>query len=119
MTTRAGNAYNCDGVFLDTIDTAAPDTWGTEYEWTSPGMQAVVQRIRTNYVGKVITANRGLFFYDPNLFALKKEKPTSVQPRDSQDHGGGCGDDVGGVGGQLAPQDDPPIIHNQLILWHL
>ena len=67
LTTRVGNAYNCDGVFLDTIDTAAPDTWGTQYEWTSPGMQAVVQRIRTNYVGKLIMANRGLFFYDPNL----------------------------------------------------
>jgi hypothetical protein len=67
LTTNVGNSYNCDGVFLDTIDTAAPDTWGTEYEWTAPGMQAVVQRIRTNYVGKLIMANRGLFFYDPNL----------------------------------------------------
>src|ERR1700722_1153910 len=67
LTTNVGNAFNCDGVFLDTIDTAAPDSWGTEYEWTSPGMQAVVQRIRTNYVGKLIVANRGLFYYDPNL----------------------------------------------------
>jgi hypothetical protein len=67
LTTNVGDAFNCDGVFLDTIDTAAPDTWGTEYEWTSPGMQALVQRIRTNYVGKLIMANRGLFYYDSNL----------------------------------------------------
>jgi hypothetical protein len=67
LTSNVGKAYNCDGVFLDTIDTAAPDAWGTDYEWTAPGMQAVVQRIRTNYVGKLIMANRGLFFYDPNL----------------------------------------------------
>jgi hypothetical protein len=66
LTTNVGNAYNCDGVFLDTIDTAGPDGWGLDYEWTSPGMQALVHRIRTNYVGKVIMANRGLFYYDPN-----------------------------------------------------
>jgi hypothetical protein len=76
LTTNVGKAYNCDGVFLDTIDTAAPDAWGTDYEWTSPGMQTVVQRIRTNYVGKLIIANRGLFFYDPNLI----QYPYSLRP---------------------------------------
>jgi hypothetical protein len=76
LTTNVGSAFNCDGVFLDTIDTAGPDSWGTEYEWTSPGMQAVVQRIRTNYVGKLIMANRGLFFYDPNL----KTYPYTLRP---------------------------------------
>lgn len=76
LTTSVGHAYNCDGVFLDTIDTAAPDTWGTEYEWTSPGMQAVVQRIRTNYVGKLIMANRGLFYFDSNL----KTFPYTIRP---------------------------------------
>ncbi|MGA2174660.1 MAG: fibronectin type III domain-containing protein [Verrucomicrobiota bacterium] len=76
LSTNVGNAFNCDGVFLDTIDTAAPDTWGTEYEWTSPGMQGLVQRIRTNYVGKLIMANRGLFFYDPNV----KTYPYTLRP---------------------------------------
>jgi hypothetical protein len=76
LTTNVGNAYNCDGLFLDTIDTAAPDTWGTTYEWTSPGMQALVQRIRTNYAGKLIMANRGLFYYDPNL----KTYPYTLRP---------------------------------------
>ena len=66
LTTNVGNAFNCDGVFLDTIDTAGPDSWGLDYEWTAPGMQSLVQRIRTNYMGKLIMANRGLFYYDPN-----------------------------------------------------
>jgi hypothetical protein len=76
LTSNVGNAYNCDGVFLDTIDTAAPDAWGTDYEWTSPGMQATVQRIRTNYVGKLIMANRGLFYFDSNL----KTYPYTLRP---------------------------------------
>ncbi|SPE52306.1 hypothetical protein SBV1_1500012 [Verrucomicrobia bacterium] len=76
LTTNVGNGFNCDGVFLDTVDTAAPDGWGTEYEWTSPGMQALVARIRTNYPGKLIMVNRGLFYYDPNL----KMYPYTLRP---------------------------------------
>ena len=67
LTTNVGNGFNCDGVFLDTIDTAAPNDWGTPYEWTAPGMQALLQRIHTNYPGKLLMANRGLFFFNPNL----------------------------------------------------
>ncbi len=76
LTTNVGNAYNCDGLFLDTIDTAAPNTWGLAYEWTAPGMQALVQRIHTNYVGKLLMGNRGLFFYDSNL----KTYPYCLRP---------------------------------------
>jgi hypothetical protein len=68
LTASVGRGYNCDGVFLDTIDTAAPNSYGgTSYEWTAPGMQALVRRISTNYPAKLIMANRGLFFYNPNL----------------------------------------------------
>jgi len=67
LSTNVGSAFNCDGLFLDTIDTAAPNTWGTAYEWTAPGMQGLIQRIHTNYPGKLLMGNRGLFFYDPNL----------------------------------------------------
>jgi len=67
LTTNVGNGFNCDGVFLDTIDTAAPDDWGTPYEWTSPGMQSLLRQIRTNYPGKLMMANRGLFYFSPNL----------------------------------------------------
>ncbi|HWF02417.1 MAG TPA: fibronectin type III domain-containing protein, partial [Candidatus Angelobacter sp.] len=65
--TTLGNAFNCDGLFLDTVDTAAPNTWGTTYEWTAPGMQSLIRQIHTNYPGKLLMANRGLFFYDSNL----------------------------------------------------
>jgi len=67
MTTNFGNSLNCDGLFLDTVDTAAPDAWGTPYEWIAPGMQAFIERIHTNYPGKLLMANRGLFYFDPNL----------------------------------------------------
>jgi hypothetical protein len=76
LTTNIGNALNCDGLFLDTIDTAAPDSWGTPYEWTAPGMQTLIQEIHTNYPGKLLMANRGLFFYDPNL----KTYPYTIRP---------------------------------------
>ncbi|HVU09000.1 MAG TPA: hypothetical protein VHG89_10695 [Verrucomicrobiae bacterium] len=76
LSTNYGNALNCDGVFLDTVDTAAPNTWGTPYEWTAPGMQSLIQEIHTNYPGKLLMANRGLFFYDPNL----KTYPYCIRP---------------------------------------
>ena len=76
LSTNVGNSLNCDGVFLDTVDTAAPNTWGTAYEWTAPGMQALIQRIHTNYPGKLLMANRGLFFFDPNL----KTYPYNIRP---------------------------------------
>ncbi|HEY4415153.1 MAG TPA: hypothetical protein VGO57_05625, partial [Verrucomicrobiae bacterium] len=41
--------------------------WGTPYEWIAPGMQSFIERIHTNYPGKLLMANRGLFFFDPNL----------------------------------------------------
>src|ERR1043165_8339713 len=68
LTATNGAAYNCDGVFLDTLDTAAPNSFGgTTYEWTAPGMQSLVQRISTNYPGKLLMGNRGLFFYNSNF----------------------------------------------------
>lgn len=68
LTSTNGNAYNCDGVFLDTLDTAAPNSFGaTTYEWTAPGMRTLVERIHTNYPTKLLLGNRGLFFYHPNL----------------------------------------------------
>ena len=66
LATNYGNSLNCDGLFLDTVDTAAPNTWGTPYEWTAPGMQSLIREIHTNYPGKLLMANRGLFFFDPN-----------------------------------------------------
>ncbi len=76
LSTNYGNSLNCDGVFLDTVDTAAPDAWGTPYEWTAPGMQSLIQQIHTNYPAKLLMANRGLFFFDPNL----KTYPYNIRP---------------------------------------
>ena len=62
----AGKALNCDGAFLDTLDTAAPDSFGG-YEWTAPGMQTLIRRIHESYPEKILMANRGIFFFNPNL----------------------------------------------------
>jgi hypothetical protein len=68
LTTTTGAGFGCDGVFLDTVDTPAPNSFGaTLYEWTAPAYQALVKRISDTYPAKLILANRGIFFYNPNL----------------------------------------------------
>jgi len=58
------NVLGCDGLFLDTIDTASP--W-TAYSWTSQGMSAFIARLRQWYPDKILVANRGLFYFNPDL----------------------------------------------------
>ena len=58
------NVLGCDGLFLDTIDTASP--W-TVYSWTSRGMSAFIARLHQWYPDKILVANRGLFYFNPNL----------------------------------------------------
>lgn len=68
MTTTTGLGYGCDGVFLDTLDTPAPNSFGaTLYEWTAPAYQQLVETISDTYPDKLLLGNRGLFFYNPNL----------------------------------------------------
>jgi hypothetical protein len=68
LTTTAGNGYGCDGLFLDTLDTPAPNIFGgTQFEWTTPAYQALVARISSTYPGKLLLGNRGLFFYNSNF----------------------------------------------------
>ena len=68
LTATTGLGYACDGVFLDTLDTPAPNSFGaTLYEWTAPAYQALVKQISDDYPGKILLGNRGLFFYNPNL----------------------------------------------------
>eukprot|EP00947_MAST-08B_sp_MAST-8B-sp1_P003046 g3046.t1 len=57
--------FECDGVFLDTLDTAAPTTFEVGYGTTAPAMVSLIRRIRKEYPGKAIVANRGLFFFQP------------------------------------------------------
>jgi hypothetical protein len=72
MTLDYGRGLGCDGVFLDTLDTAAPNQYTdansfnqSEFEWTAPGFSDFVRRVRAAYPSKLIVQNRGLFFLDP------------------------------------------------------
>lgn len=59
--------HECDGLFLDLIDTSGPNSWGLYYEWTAEGMINYVEYLRETYSGKYILANRGLFYFEPAL----------------------------------------------------
>ncbi len=68
LTTTTGNGYGCDGLFLDTIDTPAPNSFGvTWFEWTTKAYRDLVKTISDAYPDKLLMANRGMFFYNPNL----------------------------------------------------
>ena len=66
--------YGCDGLFLDTLDTAAPNSFTNasssnqgQFEWVEPGMKQLIENIRQAYPNQFLLANRGLFFYNPDL----------------------------------------------------
>ena len=71
LTTDYGRGLGCDGLFLDTIDTCAPNSYTsdedpgrTRFEWTAPGVRDFIARIKENYSDKLICQNRGLFFFN-------------------------------------------------------
>jgi hypothetical protein len=56
----------CDGLFLDTIDTASPwSPW--PYRWMVVQMSDLVGWLRQAYPDKYLIANRGLFYFDSTL----------------------------------------------------
>lgn len=72
LTNHYGRGLACDGVFLDTIDTASPNSYSSatssnqsEFEWTGPGFAAFIRQIRKVYPNKLILQNRGLFYFTP------------------------------------------------------
>ena len=68
LTTTYGAGYGCDGLFLDTLDTPAPNTFGaTLFEWTAKAYRDLVKNISDDNPDKLLLANRGVFFYNPNL----------------------------------------------------
>ncbi len=74
LTTTYGRGLGCDGVFLDTIDTCAPNGWTgptspneSKFEWTAPGFSSFIQRLRSAYPANLILQNRGMFFFTPYL----------------------------------------------------
>lgn len=74
LTDSYGRGLGCDGLFLDTIDTCAPnfytddsDPGKTRFEWTAPGVSRFMRQLREEYPNKYILQNRGLFFYHYQL----------------------------------------------------
>ncbi len=60
--------FGFDGFFVDTLDMAAPfDNVRGYYAWAAEEMRNTVKFIHDTYPSKFILANRGLFFYNPNL----------------------------------------------------
>ena len=64
----------CDGLFLDTVDTVAPNSYTAPgsfpapgYEWTAPGYHRFLSRLRSDYPDALLAQNRGLFLFDPRL----------------------------------------------------
>ena len=72
LVTNYGKALGCDGLFLDNVDTCAPNSFTAPgdpghatFEWTAPGVPAFLGELRRRYPTQVIMQNRGLFFFDP------------------------------------------------------
>jgi hypothetical protein len=74
LTTDYGRGLGCDGIFIDTVDTCAPNSYTdensfnqSEFEWTAPGVLSFVKRLRNDYPDKLLVQNRGLFMFHPWL----------------------------------------------------
>lgn len=69
LTTTGGQGLGCDGVLLDAVDTAAPNSFSADskFEWTAPGLSEFVARVRSSYPRALLLQNRGLFFFNPDL----------------------------------------------------
>ena len=85
LTTDYGRGLGCDGLFLDTVDTCAPNAYTsdddpgkTRFEWTAPGARDFMARIKQNYPDKLICQNRGLFFYNHLLEHYRYSPRASV-----------------------------------------
>lgn len=71
LTEDYGRGLGCDGLFLDTVDTCAPNVFTsdqdpnrTRFEWTAPGAAYFMGRLKEEYPDKYLLQNRGLFFYN-------------------------------------------------------
>lgn len=69
LTTDYGRGLGCDGILLDAVDTAAPNTFSaeTKFEWTAPGFAEFAARVKAAYPRALFLQNRGLFFFNPDL----------------------------------------------------
>ena len=71
LTTTVGKGLGCDGIFIDTMDTCAPNSFSPalQFEWTQPGYRQLLQTVRTTYPGKLLVQNRATFFFNPEFEA--------------------------------------------------
>lgn len=69
LTLSVGKGLGCDGIFTDTIDTCAPNTFSpvTQFEWTGPGYRQLMKTVREAYPTKFILQNRGTFFFRTDI----------------------------------------------------
>jgi hypothetical protein len=72
LTVTAGAGFGFDGLYLDNIDTCAPNSFTgpgdldhATFEWTAPGVTWFQSELRRRHSKQVILQNRGLFFFDP------------------------------------------------------
>ncbi|AHF92645.1 fibronectin [Opitutaceae bacterium TAV5] len=71
LTTTVGKGLGCDGIFIDTVDTCAPNSFSAalQFEWTAPGYRQLLQTVRATWPGKLLVQNRGTFFFNPEFEA--------------------------------------------------
>ena len=71
LTTTVGLGLGCDGIFIDTMDTCAPNSFAAalQFEWTTPGYRQLLQTVRAAYAGKLMVQNRATFFFNPEFEA--------------------------------------------------
>lgn len=74
LTTNVGAGLGFDGLYLDNIDTCAPNSFTAPgsvdhatFEWTAPGVTWFQSELRRRYPKQVMLQNRGLFFFDPSF----------------------------------------------------
>ncbi|MDP4179763.1 MAG: stalk domain-containing protein [Bacillota bacterium] len=72
LTDGFGRGLGCDGVFMDTVETCAPNSFTDDksidkakFEWTAPGFFNFIKRLKETYPDKLVLQNRAFFFFDP------------------------------------------------------
>ncbi|MBI9106120.1 MAG: hypothetical protein JEZ04_05195 [Spirochaetales bacterium] len=74
LTTSVGEGLGVDGIFMDALDTCAPNGWTnkdsfvqTEFEWTAPGYADFIMRLKDKYPDKIVVQNRAVYFFRPGF----------------------------------------------------
>ena len=70
LTTTVGEGLGVDGIFMDAMDTFAPNSWTSsvdevqcEFEWTAPGFADFIRRLKEKYPDKIVVQNRAVYLF--------------------------------------------------------